>query len=91
MNGEFRDSPRAFKLYYFTFIALGFLLFAYVVRDFPLQRFPEVLVFAFLIVVADSAQITLPRGGASIYASSPFDLAAIVLLAFAAMAVVAAL
>ncbi|HEX6791460.1 MAG TPA: HD-GYP domain-containing protein [Candidatus Krumholzibacteria bacterium] len=91
MNGEFRDSPRAFKLYYFTFIALGFLLFAYIVRDFPLQRFPEVLVFAFLIVVADSAQITLPRGGASIYASSPFDLAAVVLLGPAAAVLVEAI
>ena len=35
---------------------------------------------SFLIVVADTAQIALPRGGASIYASSPLDLAAIVLL-----------
>ena len=84
MNGEFRESPAAFKLYYFTFIAFGFLFFAYLVREFPLQLFPEVLVFAFLIVIADSAQITLPRGGASIYASSPFDLAAVVLLGPAA-------
>jgi putative nucleotidyltransferase with HDIG domain len=91
LKGEFRESPLAFKVYYFAFIALGFLLFAFLVREFPLQRFPEVLVFAFLIVVADSAQITLPRGGASIYASSPFDLAAIVLLGPAAAVLVEAI
>jgi len=91
LKGEFRESPLAFKVYYFTFIALGFLLFAYLVRAFPLQRFPEVLLFSFLIVVADSAQITLPRGGASIYASSPFDLAAIVLLGPAAAVLVEAI
>jgi putative nucleotidyltransferase with HDIG domain len=91
LKDEFRKSPAGFKLYYFTFIALGFLLFAYLIRDFPLQRFPEVLLFAFLIVVADSAQITLPRGGASIYASSPFDLAAIVLLGPAAAVLVEAI
>jgi putative nucleotidyltransferase with HDIG domain len=91
LKGEFRESPLAFKVYYFTFIALGFLLFAYLVRAFPLQRFPEVLLFTFLIVIADSAQITLPRGGASIYASSPFDLAAIVLLGPAAAVLVEAI
>jgi putative nucleotidyltransferase with HDIG domain len=91
LKGEFRESPGAFKLYYFTFIALGFLLFAFLIRDFQLQRFPEVLLFAFLIVVADSAQISLPRGGASIYASSPFDLAAIVLLGPAAAVLVEAI
>lgn len=91
MKDEFRKSPAGFKVYYFTFIALGFLLFAYLIRDFPLQRFPEVLLFAFLIVVADSAQITLPRGGASIYASSPFDLAAIVLLGPSAAVLVEAI
>ncbi len=91
MKGEFRESPAAFKVYYFTFIVLGFLLFAWLVRAFPLQRFPEVLLFTFLIVIADSAQITLPRGGASIYASSPFDLAAIVLLGPAAAVLVEAI
>jgi putative nucleotidyltransferase with HDIG domain len=84
LKGEFVESPLGFKVYYFTFIVSGFLLFAYLVRDFPLPRFPEVLVFALLIVIADAAQITLPRGGASIYASSPLDLAAIVLLGPAA-------
>lgn len=80
MKGELEDSSLAFKVYYFSFILAGFLLFAYLVRDFPLQRFSEVLFFALMIIVADTAQITLPRGGASIYASSPLDLAAIVLL-----------
>ena len=91
MKDGFRESPLAFKVYYFAFIAFGFLLFAYLVRSFPLQRFPEVLVFAFLIVIADSAQITLPRGGASIYASSPFDLAAIILLGPSAAVLVEAI
>jgi putative nucleotidyltransferase with HDIG domain len=80
LKGEFEDSSLGFKVYYFSFIAAGFLLFAFLVRGFPLQRFPEVLFFSLMIVVADTAQITLPRGGASIYASSPLDLAAIVLL-----------
>ena len=80
MKGEFEDTSVGFKLYYFGFIVAGFLLFAFLVRDFPLPRFPEVLLFVLMIVVADTAQIALPRGGASIYASSPLDLAAIVLL-----------
>jgi hypothetical protein len=41
LKGEFRESPLAFKVYYFTFIALGFSSFAYLVRAFPLQRFPK--------------------------------------------------
>ena len=49
-------------------------------RDFPLDRFRDILLFIALIIVADTAQISLPRGGASIYASSPIDLAAILLL-----------
>ncbi|HEU4928942.1 MAG TPA: HD domain-containing phosphohydrolase, partial [Candidatus Krumholzibacteria bacterium] len=91
MKGGFEDSSLGFKLYYFGFIILGFLFFAYLVRDFPLPRFPEVLLFAFMIVLADTAQITLPRGGASIYASSPLDLAAIVLLGPSAAVLVEAI
>ena len=91
MKGGFEDSSVGFKLYYFGFILLGFLFFAYLVRDFPLPRFPEVLLFAFMIVLADTAQITLPRGGASIYASSPLDLAAIVLLGAPAAVLVEAI
>jgi len=91
LKGGFEDSSLAFKLYYFGFILAGFLLFAILVRDFPLPRFPEVLLFAFMIVVADTAQIALPRGGASIYASSPLDLAAIVLLGPSAAVLVEAI
>ena len=91
MKGGFEDSSLGFKLYYFGFIVLGFLFFAFLVRDFPLPRFPEVLLFAFMIVLADTAQITLPRGGASIYASSPLDLAAIVLLGPSAAVLVEAI
>jgi putative nucleotidyltransferase with HDIG domain len=91
LKGEFEDSSVGFKLYYLGFIAAGFLLFAYLVRDFPLPRFPEVLLFVLMIVVADTAQIPLPRGGASIYASSPLDLAAIVLLGPSAAVLVEAI
>ncbi len=49
-------------------------------RDIPLDRFRDILLFIALIIVADTAQISLPRGGASIYASSPIDIAAILLL-----------
>ena len=91
MKGGFEDSSLGFRLYYFGFIVLGFLFFAFLVRDFPLPRFPEVLLFAFMIVLADTAQITLPRGGASIYASSPLDLAAIVLLGPSAAVLVEAI
>jgi putative nucleotidyltransferase with HDIG domain len=91
VKGSFEDSSLAFKVYYFGFIVVGFLLFAFLVRGFPIASFPEVLLFAFMIVVADTAQITLPRGGASIYASSPLDLAAIVLLGPAAAVLVEAI
>ncbi len=69
----------------------GLLFFAWLMRDFPLERFREIVLFIALIVIADMAQITLPRGGASLYASSPVDLAGIVLLGPAAMVVVEAL
>jgi putative nucleotidyltransferase with HDIG domain len=75
-----------FKAFYLTYIILGFAFFAYLMQDFPIDRFREVLLFIALIVIADTAQITLPRGGASIYASSPIDLAAIVLLGPSAIA-----
>jgi putative nucleotidyltransferase with HDIG domain len=91
LRSGFEDSSLGFRLYYFGFIVAGFLLFAYLVRDFPLPRFPEVLLFAFMIVVADTAQIALPRGGASIYASSPLDLSAIVLLGPSAAVLVEAI
>ena len=90
MKSELSNTPVSFKVYYFSFIIVGFALFAFLMRDFPLERFREVLLFIVLIVVADTAQITLPRGGASIYASSPLDLAGIILLGAPAMALVEA-
>jgi putative nucleotidyltransferase with HDIG domain len=80
-----------FKIFYVSYVILGFAFFAYLMQDFPLERFREVLLFIALIIIADTAQITLPRGGASIYASSPIDLAAIVLLGPAAIAFIEAI
>jgi len=79
-----------FKAFYVCYIVFGFAFFAYLMQDFPIDRFREVLLFIALIVVADTAQITLPRGGASIYASSPIDLAAIVLFGPGAVALIEA-
>jgi putative nucleotidyltransferase with HDIG domain len=81
----------AFKAFYLAYIILGFAFFAYLMQDFPIDRFKEILLFIALIVIADTAQITLPRGGASIYASSPIDLAAIVLLGPGAVAFIEAI
>jgi putative nucleotidyltransferase with HDIG domain len=83
---EFKKSSIGFKIFYLSFIVLGFLLFALLMRDFPIDRYKDVVLFITLIIVADTAQITLPRGGASIYASSPIDLAAIMVLGPAATA-----
>jgi putative nucleotidyltransferase with HDIG domain len=84
------STPIWFRVFYVCYIVLGLAFFAYLIQDFPLERFKEVLLFVAIIVVADTAQITLPRGGASIYASSPFDLAAIVLLGPSAIAFIEA-
>ncbi|MDD4858409.1 MAG: HD-GYP domain-containing protein, partial [Candidatus Krumholzibacteria bacterium] len=70
------------------FIAAGLVFFAYLLRDFPENHWRDIFLFICLIILADSAQISLPRGGASIYASSPIDLAGIVLFGPAAMAVI---
>jgi putative nucleotidyltransferase with HDIG domain len=56
--------------------------------SFPSEWLPDIGLFIALIVIADTAQISLPRGGASIYASSPIDLAAIVLFGPAAAALI---
>jgi putative nucleotidyltransferase with HDIG domain len=80
-----------FKFFYVLYIIFGFAFFAFLMQDFPLDRFREILLFIALIVIADTAQITLPRGGASIYASSPIDLAAIVLLGPSAVAFIEAI
>lgn len=80
----------SFRFFYVLYIIFGFAFFAFLMQDFPLDRFREILLFVALIVIADTAQITLPRGGASIYASSPIDLAAIVLLGPSAIAFIEA-
>ncbi len=59
-------------------------------REFPLGKYRDIVLFITLIIVADTAQIALPRGGASIYASSPIDLAGIMLLGPAAIAFIEA-
>ncbi|MDH3216445.1 MAG: HD domain-containing protein [Candidatus Krumholzibacteria bacterium] len=79
MTHELRNSSARFKLFYFSYISFGILVFGYLMRDFPLAHARDVLLFIALIIGADTAQISLPRGGASIYASSPIDLAAIML------------
>jgi putative nucleotidyltransferase with HDIG domain len=80
----------AFRAYYVVYVILGLFLFARLAPEFPLERFREALLFVALIVVVDMAQVSLPRGGASLYASSPIDLAGIVLLGAPAMVAVEA-
>ncbi len=80
-----------FRLYYSLFVVVGFAFLAYLLRGFPIQRWHDMLLFACLIIIADSVQISLPRGGASIYASSPIDLAGIVLFGPAVIAVIEAI
>jgi putative nucleotidyltransferase with HDIG domain len=91
VNNEATKSTIWFKIFYACFILFGIVFFAYIVRDLPIHRFREILLIVALIVIADTAQISLPRGGASIYASSPIDLAAIILLGPAATAVIEAI
>jgi putative nucleotidyltransferase with HDIG domain len=81
-------SKWGFKLYYYLFIAAGLAFFVYLLRLFPGGHWRDIFLFICLIILADSAQISLPRGGASIYASSPIDLAGIVLFGPAVMAVI---
>jgi putative nucleotidyltransferase with HDIG domain len=85
------SSRPGFKIFYFCFIVAGFTLFAFLMRSLPVVWLPDIALFVALIVIADTAQISLPRGGASIYASSPIDLAAIVLFGPAAAALIEAL
>jgi putative nucleotidyltransferase with HDIG domain len=79
-----------FRLYYLFYVLAGIALFIYLLRGFPNDRWRDILLFVCLIVIADSVQISLPRGGASIYASSPIDLAGIVLFGPAVMAFIEA-
>ena len=90
MAQEIKNSTASFKLFYFSFILLGFALFAFLMRDFEIVHVRDILLFISLIIVADTAQISLPRGGASIYASSPIDIAAILLFGAPATALIEA-
>lgn len=91
MTQETKKSTVSFKLFYFFYVLIGIAFFAYLMRDFPIDRFPDILLFIALIIVADTAQISLPRGGASIYASGPIDLAAIALFGAPATALIEAI
>ncbi|HSG27762.1 MAG TPA: hypothetical protein VLA34_04720, partial [Candidatus Krumholzibacterium sp.] len=84
------ESGLGFKLYYTAFIFAGYAFLAYFIRELPSDHWRDIFLFLVLIIIADSVQISLPKGGASIYASSPIDLAGIVLFGPAVMAVVEA-
>jgi len=88
LTSEFKNSGWAFKLYYILFVVAGILCAAYFLTKLPSGYLRDIIVFITLIVVADSVQISLPRGGASIYASSPIDLAGIMLFGPAVMVLV---
>lgn len=88
MTKDTNKSSWGFKLYYVLFVLAGLAFAVYVVHDFPQNHWRDIFLFICLIILADSAQISLPRGGASIYASSPIDLAGIVLFGPAVMAVI---
>ncbi|MCK4537812.1 MAG: HD-GYP domain-containing protein [Candidatus Krumholzibacteria bacterium] len=85
-----KESGIGFKIFYTAFIIAGFAFLAYFIRELPTDRWRDILLFLVLIIIADSVQISLPKGGASIYASSPIDLAGIVLFGPAVMAVIEA-
>jgi len=77
-----------FRLYYLLYVLAGIGFFVYLMHELPAGHGRDMLLFISLIVIADSVQISLPRGGASIYASSPIDLAGIVLFGPAVMALI---
>ena len=76
-----------FKIYYALYVVAGILCLAWFAGNLPVGLWTDIILFIILIIIADSVQISLPRGGASIYASSPIDLAGIVLFGPAVMAV----
>jgi putative nucleotidyltransferase with HDIG domain len=88
LTKEIKKSRWGFKLYYLFIVLAGLAFFVYLTRDFPTNHWRDIFLFVCLIILADSAQISLPRGGASIYASSPIDLAGIMLFGPAVMAVI---
>ncbi len=91
MFREFSNTSIWFKLYYVLFIVSGILLFLYLMQDLPSDKWKDILLFATLIVVVDAFTVSLPRGGAAIYASSSVDLAGIVLFGPSVMAVAEAI
>ncbi|MBN1883956.1 MAG: HD-GYP domain-containing protein [Candidatus Krumholzibacteriota bacterium] len=90
MATEFNTAGRGFKIYYTVYVLAGLALFVYLMRDFPADRWRDLVLFITLMVIADSVQTNLPKGGASIYASSVIDIAGIILFGPAFMAVVEA-
>ncbi|MCX5752839.1 MAG: hypothetical protein NTW97_04225, partial [Candidatus Krumholzibacteria bacterium] len=88
MTKETKRSSWGFRLYYLFIVLAGVAFFFYLTRNFPGNHWRDIFLFVCLIILADSAQISLPRGGASIYASSPIDLAGIMLFGPAVMAVI---
>ena len=91
MFEHFGKTGWSFKLYYVFYIVAGLGLLAYFALHLPGDHWRDIVLFVALIVIADSVQITLPRGGASIYASSPIDLAGIILFGPAVIAVIEAI
>jgi putative nucleotidyltransferase with HDIG domain len=90
LNKHNKKPSPGFRLFYVGFIIVGFLFFAYLMREFPIAHFKDILLFIALIIIADTAQISLPGGGASIYASSPVDVASILLFGAPAAALIEA-
>jgi len=88
LTKEIKRSKWGFRLYYLFIVLAGLAFFVFLIRDFPTNHWRDIFLFVCLIILADSAQISLPRGGASIYASSPIDLAGIMLFGPAVMAVI---
>ena len=85
---EAEKSRAGFRVFYALYIIVGLAFFIYLLFDFPEGHWRDIFLFIALVIVADSVQISLPRGGASIYASSPIDIAGIVLFGPAVMVVV---
>ncbi len=81
----------SFRIFYGVYVAVGLLFLAWFIKDLPGGHWRDILLLVVLIIIADSVQISLPRGGASIYTSSPIDLAGIVLFGPAIMAVTEAI
>jgi putative nucleotidyltransferase with HDIG domain len=83
---DLRETSIQFRIFYVAYVILGFTFLGLLATQFPSERWRDVLIFTILVIAADTAQISLPRGGAAVFTSSPLDLAAIVLLGPAAAA-----